>query len=146
MAGAAVVYKTKFQKTIALSSTEAEFVAAADAGKYALYLRSLLRDLGEAQDSAVVLYEDNVGAFLMADAGQPTPRTRHIAIKHFALLDWVENDLVRLQRIATAINSADNMTKANPRILFHRHNDIIMGKISPSRFEKVSSCFAYCVR
>ena len=146
MAGAAVVYKTKFQKTVVLSSTEAEFVAAADAGKYALCLRSLLHDLGEEQDSAVVLYEDNVGAFLMADAGQPTPRTRHIAIKHFALLDWVENNLVCLQRIAASINSADNMTKGNLRILFHRHNDIIMGKINPSRFEKVSSCFAYCVR
>ena len=136
----------KIQKKVALSSTEAEFVAAADAGKYDLYLQSLLHNLREEQDSAVILYEDNVGAFLMADAGQPTPRTRHIAIKHFALLDWVENNLVCLQRIAASINSVDNMTKANPRILFHRHNDIIMGKISPSRFEKVSSCFAYCVQ
>ena len=146
MAGAAVVYKTKFQKTVALSSTEAEFVAAADAGKYALYLRSLLKDLGEDQELAVVLYEDNVGAYLMADAGQPTTRTRHIDIKHFALLDWVENDMIKLQRIATSINSADNLTKSTPRIIFHRHNDIIMGKFNPKQFVNVRTCFAYRVQ
>ena len=72
MAGAEVVYKTKFQQTVAMLSTEAEFLAAADAGKYALYLRSILKDLGEDQQTAVVLYEDNMGAFLMVDAGQST--------------------------------------------------------------------------
>ena len=49
MAGAAVVYKTKFQQTVAMSSMEAEFVATADVGKYALCLRSLLKDIGEDQ-------------------------------------------------------------------------------------------------
>ena len=78
MSGAAVVYKTKFQQTVAMLSTEAEFVAAADAGEYALYLRSLLKDLGEDQQSAVVLYKDNVGAYLMANTGQPTSCTQHI--------------------------------------------------------------------
>ena len=55
MAGAAVVYKTKFQQTVAMPSTEAEYVAAADTGKYALYMRSLLKYLGEDQQTAVVL-------------------------------------------------------------------------------------------
>ena len=90
-----------------------------EAGKYALYLQSLLNFLDEPQQHATILYEDNVGAFLMADAGQPTPCTRHIDIKHFALLDWVEEDLVKLQKIATSLNSADNMTKLNVHILVH---------------------------
>ena len=59
MTGAAVVYKTKFQRTVAMSSTEAEFVAASEAGKYALYLCSLLNDLDEPQQHALILYEDN---------------------------------------------------------------------------------------
>ena len=75
MASAAVVYKTQIQQTVAMSSTEAEFIAAADAEKYALYLRTLLKDLGEDQQSSLVLYEDNVGAYLMAEAGQPISRT-----------------------------------------------------------------------
>ena len=42
VAGAAVVYKTNYQKAVALSSTEAEFVSASDAGKLALYVGPLL--------------------------------------------------------------------------------------------------------
>ena len=50
----------KIQQTVALSSTEAEFAASSDAGKYALYIRSILEDLDESQESLTVLYIDNV--------------------------------------------------------------------------------------
>ena len=46
MAGAAVIYKTKFQQTVSMSSTETEFVAASETGKFALCLLSLLTELG----------------------------------------------------------------------------------------------------
>ncbi len=39
---------------------------------------------------ATKLFEDNNGALMMANAQQPTKCTRHIEIKHFTLLDWVE--------------------------------------------------------
>ena len=94
----------------------------------------------------VVLYEDNIGAYLMADAGQPTTITRHIDIKHFAMLNWVKEDMIRLQQIATIINSADNLTKLTPRMIFHRHNNIIMGKFNPKQFKSIQSCFTYHVR
>ena len=42
LAGSAVLYKTQYQAIIALSSTEAEFIAACEAGKYLLYLRTIL--------------------------------------------------------------------------------------------------------
>ena len=45
-----------------MSSTEAEFVAAADAGKIALYLRSILAEVGIPKINATILYEDNMGA------------------------------------------------------------------------------------
>ena len=80
LAGATVVYKTWFQSTIALSSTEAEFVAASDARKMALYLHTLLEELGVPHNEVVLLYNDNDGTFLMADAGKPTQQTRHIDI------------------------------------------------------------------
>ena len=146
LAGAAIVYKTRFQSTVALSSTEAEFVAASDAGKLALYLHSILDELGLDHNKAILLYEDNAGAFMMADAGKPTQRTRHIDIRHFALLDWVERDLIRLEQISTKLNTADVLTKSTPRIIFHRHNDILMGKLSPHSFAKILACFAYAVR
>ncbi len=93
LAGGVIGYKTKFQTVIAHSTTEAEFVAACDTAKMFLFFCSLLQDLGMNQEASTILFEDNSGVLLMANAQQPTQWTRHMDIKHFALLDWVEQDL-----------------------------------------------------
>jgi deoxyuridine 5'-triphosphate nucleotidohydrolase len=132
LAGGVVLYKTAFQATIAHSSTESEFTAAADAAKYILYLRTLLHEIGLSQEDATILYEDNQGALLMANAQKPTKRTRHMDIKVFALQDWVKRDLLNLQRINTSDNYSDAMTKSLGRTLFYRHMNFIMGRIVPA--------------
>ena len=142
-AGGAVGYKCKYQDTIAHSSTEAEFVAACDAGKMILFFRSLLHDLGYEQPDATILYEDNNGALMMANAQQPTKRTRHIDIKHFSLLDWVERDLLILKAISTSDNAADAMTKPLTKQLFYRHTDTLLGRRVPlplQRSKHLASC------
>ena len=70
-----------------------------------LYLRSILDEINVPQENATVMYEDNQGALLMANAGQPTRRTRHIDIREFALLDCIERDLVIIEHIVTSHNS-----------------------------------------
>jgi hypothetical protein len=131
-AGGAISYKSKFQEVIALSTTEAEFVAACDAAKMLLFFRSILDDIGLDQRHATVLYEDNTGALLMANAGQPTHRTRHMDIKHFSILDWVERDLLILNSIPTSDNASNAMIKLLPKQLFYRHFDSYMGRRIPS--------------
>ena len=133
-AGGVVGYKTKYQDTIALSSTEAEFTTACDAAKLILLFRSLMDDLNIPQNDATILYKDNKGALLMANAQQLTRRTHHMEIKKFALLDWVERDLLTLHSISTHNNAADTMTKALGRQLFYRHVDTIMGRRQPKQF------------
>jgi len=91
VAGGVAGYKTKFQNTIQLSSTEAEWVAACE---------------------AMVMYEDNHCALYMANAQQPSSRTRHIDIKTFALTEWLERDLILLKDIITTKNCAYHFTKA----------------------------------
>lgn len=135
-AGGAVGYKCKYQDTIAHSSTEAEFVAACDAAKMILFFRSLLFDLGYEQDDATILYEDNNGALMMANAQQPTKRTRHLDIKYFALLDWVERDLLILHSISTHDNLADALTKPLAKQLFYRHTDTLMGRRVPLKLQR----------
>ena len=135
-AGAVVAYKSKLQPTVALSSTEAEFAAASEAGKMILYLRSILDEINVPQENATTLYEDNDGALLMANAGQPTRRTRHIEIRQFALLDWVERDLLLLMEIASPDNCADPFTKPVGKTAFWKHYDILMGRKVPKFVEK----------
>jgi hypothetical protein len=131
MAGGVVAYKSKYQPTIALSSTEAEFTAASEAGKTTLYLRSILHELGFLQYLPTILYEDNTGALHMANAQQPTRRTRHMDTKTFALQDWVEHDQLEVAQIGTVNNISDAFTKALGRIKFYEQTDVLMGRRIP---------------
>jgi hypothetical protein len=67
----------------------------------------------------------------MANAGKPTPRSRHIDVKYYAIQEWVEKDLIILERIDTSLNMADHFTKPLGSILFYRHLDYIMGFVPP---------------
>jgi hypothetical protein len=139
IAGGIIAYKTKLQPAIANSTTEAEFMGGHYAGKMVLILRSIMYDLGIPQQAASIIYEDNDGATAMANEQKPTPRTRHMDIRYFALAEWVERDLMISERIHTSINEADHFTKVLNRILFYRHIDHIMGHIPPP----YSPCFDY---
>ena len=133
MSGAAVIYKTRYQRAVALSSTEAEFVSAADTGKQLLYVRSILSDLGLPLAGPTDLYvDDNTGAIFMIQAQAPTKRTRHVDITYFVLLHWSETQQLQAIPIKTDQNISDSMTKPTGRIKFHQHADIYMGRISPS--------------
>ncbi|KAL7479523.1 hypothetical protein ACHAW6_005251 [Cyclotella cf. meneghiniana] len=132
LAGGLATYKSRLWPTVALSSTEAEYMMANDADRISLYMRSILWDLGIPQEAATILYEDNDGATAMANAGKPTPCSHHIDIKYYALQEWCEHDLLVLNRVDTSINMADHFTKPLPRILCHRHCDFYMGFVPPT--------------
>jgi hypothetical protein len=106
-------------------------MTACDVGRMCLFVRSILWDLDIPQEAATIAYKDNDGCTLMANAQKPTPRTRHIDIKYFALCDWVKRNLIILERIDTSINLADHLTKTLSCILFHRHADYLLGHIPP---------------
>ena len=127
MTGAVVVYKTILQRVIALSSTEAEFYALSEAGKLALYVRSILGELGIDQHDATPIYEDNKGCLHMTQNQKPTTNTRHVDLRHFAVVDWVTQDLLMVKKISTKDNSSDTLTKSLSKILFYRHNDTLLG-------------------
>ena len=137
LAGGVVAYKVNLLPTVALSSTEAEFMEATQAGKLLLFCRSVLWDLSIPQTAATIAYEDNDACTSMANAQKPTSRTRHIDIKYHVLCQWVEQDLILLERIATSLNTADIFTKILGPLLFRRHCDYLMGRVPP----QYSACY-----
>ena len=68
----------------------------------------------------------------MANSSKPTRRTRHVELRHFALLDWTETDQLQLSPIATADNAADALTKALGPQSFTRHRCTLLGKRKPA--------------
>ena len=55
--------------------------------------------------------------------------------KHFAIQEFVEEDLVVLEYIKSQHNSADTLTKPLARTAFYKHNDVIMGRIPPKYYK-----------
>ncbi|KAL7538057.1 LOW QUALITY PROTEIN: hypothetical protein ACHAXR_008252 [Thalassiosira sp. AJA248-18] len=102
-----------------------------------LFVRSVMWDLGVPQCSASIAYEDNDACTAMANAQKPTPRARHMDIKHRVLCEWVERDLIKLERVDTTLNMADHFTKQLGPLLFYRHTDYILGHVPP----QYSHCF-----
>jgi hypothetical protein len=78
MCGAPVVWRSTFQKTVALSSTEAEYMALSECVKECVWLRRLLKDMGSEQVDPTVIYEDNQGAMALAkNVGNQARTKRH---------------------------------------------------------------------
>ena len=119
-------------------------MAAYDTGKMILFVRSILWDLEIPQEAATILYEDNDACTAMGNAQKPTPRTRHMDIKYFSLCEWVDRDLMHLERIDTSISMSDHCTKLLNRALFHRHADFLLGHVPPM-YSPVTSQLLACI-
>jgi hypothetical protein len=104
-------------------------MAACDVGRMSLFIRSILWDLDIQQEAATIAYEDNDECTAMGNALKPTTRTWHIDIKFFALCNWIERNLIHLERINTSINIANHLTKPLSQILFHWHANFLLGHV-----------------
>ena len=95
---------------MALSTTEAEYIALAEAVKEALWLKGILEELGFKQEQ-VVVHCDSQSAIHLSKNIVFHERTKHIDVKLHFLRDIVAKGMVKVNKIATEINPADIMTK-----------------------------------
>jgi hypothetical protein len=111
LAGASVTWKARVQPTVALSTTESEFLAASDTCRLGLFIRAVLAKILQPQHTATTVYEDNDACQMVADSTAPTRQMRHISIRVFALQDWTERNLISLTACASNANASGMFTK-----------------------------------
>jgi hypothetical protein len=112
--GGAISWASKKQPTVALSSTEAEYMAVSDASRHAIWLRSFLSELGFPQDSSTLIHVDNKGSIDLALNPVHHKRTKHIDIRHHFIRQCIEDRTIELVQVPTSENSADVLTKNLP--------------------------------
>jgi hypothetical protein len=122
-AGGAITWKSKKQSIVALSSTEAEYVALAEAGREACWLRNLYGELGFTQTTPTIIRADNEGSIAMAGGIQFHPRSKHIKLRHHWIRDLVADDTVQINACRDPQQTADVLTKALPKPKFIRHRE-----------------------
>ena len=84
ISGGPVSWQSRMQTTVALSSIEAEYMAASAATQEALWQTRLLLQLGMRVDLPITLYEDNKSAIMFADHPGDHRTTKHIDKVNFA--------------------------------------------------------------
>lgn len=120
LGGAAISWESKKQTSVALSSTEAEYIAAAHAAKEAVWLRRLLTELGLDTSHPTTLHIDNQSAIAIARNPEFHDRTKHIQVRYHFLLQVVESGDIALEYIPTGDQIADVLTKGLAR---EKHED-----------------------
>ncbi|KAH9778820.1 Integrase catalytic domain-containing protein [Citrus sinensis] len=108
--GCLVNWKATLQHVVALSTTEAEYTAATEAVKEALWLQGLMRELGVKQKT-VTVYCDSSSALHLCRNPAHHERTKHIDIKLHFIRNEVSKGAVKMSKVHTDENPADMLTK-----------------------------------
>ena len=112
--GTAVSWISRLQKVVALSTTEAEYVAATEANKEMIWLQYFLKELGQTQEDSP-LYTDSQSAIHLAKNSAFHSRTKHIQLRYHFIRIVLEEGQLRLEKIHTSENPANMFTKAVPQ-------------------------------
>lgn len=113
LAGAAVTWSSKLQSIVALSTAEAEYIAAAAAVRELTWLKRMCAEVGVGGSKAVVLYTDNEASRKIANqsSGSVSARTKHVDIPYHKVREAVTHEVVKLLHVASKDNAADVLTK-----------------------------------
>ena len=112
--GTTVSLVSKIQSVVALSTTEAEYVAATKASKEMIWLQRFMGELGKEHDMGT-LYSDSQSAIHLAKSSAFHSRTKHIQLKYHFIRSVLENGELKLEKIHTSKNPTDMLTKGVTR-------------------------------
>ncbi|GJX56819.1 retrotransposon protein, putative, ty1-copia subclass [Tanacetum coccineum] len=112
--GGAVDWKSTKQSIFTTSSTHAEYIAAFDASKEAVWIRKFIYGLGVVPtiEEPINMYCDNTGAIAIAKDHGVTKGARHFCVKVHYLRETIEMGDVRIEKVDTDDNLADPFMKA----------------------------------
>ena len=141
LGGTPVLWSSKLQTEIALSTTESEYIACSQGMRALVPLRELMKEISDVfgvkrteQSKVSTVFQDNNGALTLCNAEFPnmTPRTKHIGVKYH----WFRSHLKRTGsekagivavRVDTLLQKADMFTKPLVRALFEIQRKMLMG-------------------
>lgn len=116
--GAAITWSSQRQQSVALSTTEAEFMAACAATKEVIWIKQLLCDIGEYKQGFVCLNIDNQSAINVIKNSEFHKRCKHIDIKYNFVKEKYNEKIITLNYVSTDHQFADIFTKALSRDRF----------------------------
>lgn len=128
MGGGPAAWRSTKQQSVALSSTEAEYMGQTMAATQVMWTRGLLKELqieGTIPKDATVIYADNQGAIKLAQNPIFQRRSKHIAVRYHYTRDLIEQNEIDLEYKNTKEMIADGLTKPLGDIAFKRFVNLL---------------------
>src|SRR5579871_329988 len=115
-AGRAISWSSKLQETVALSSTESEYMAATQASREVIWFGKLLQEIGYSQDRGItIILADNQRSINLAKNPTQHARMKHIDIQHYFIREKVKEKKIELVYCSTDDIVANMLTKSVTR-------------------------------
>ena len=121
--GGAVSWKSSKQDTVADSTTEAEYIAASEAAKEAVWIRNFVSELGvvPSASSPMDLYCDNSGAIAQAKEPRSHKKAIHLLRRYHLIREIINRGDVQVCKVHMDQNVADPLTKPLPQPKHEAH-------------------------
>ena len=126
--GAKISWKSKAQRGVTLSSSEAEFVALSEAAKEIKFIVQVLISMGIPVRLPVICRVDNIGAIFMAENVSTSQRTKHIDTRYHFVREFVEEGFIKIIFVRTKENRSDGFTKNVTGEIYDAHVHTFMAE------------------
>lgn len=107
-----ICWPSKKQAIITLSTTEAEYVAAASCACQGVWIRKILKQLGQEQKKGTLILCDNSSSIKLSKNPVMHGRCKHIDVRYHFLRDLVKEEIVSMEYCSTQEQLSDIITKA----------------------------------
>lgn len=123
--GSPICWESKKQSCIALSSTEAEYIAMCNATKEAVYLLRLFDEIGANEKYPITIYNDNQSAQKLIKNQVYHSRSKHIDMRYHYVREIFNQGIVNFEYQQTDEMCADILTKSLSKIKHSKFRSMI---------------------
>ena len=135
LGGCPLVWKSKLQTLIAVSTMEAEYIALSMCMRELIPLKRILAELNgvfnfelEGALTKSTVFEDNASAVQLATVPKMTPRSKHIALHYHFFRKFIGDGIVEVKHVSTDLQIADIFTKGLGDTKFEKLRKLLMGR------------------
>jgi intein-encoded DNA endonuclease-like protein len=116
-----ISWKSKGQRGVVLSSTEAEYVALSETVREIKFVLQVLESLMIKIDYPIIVRVNNVGAIFLANNKTTNERTKHVDIRHHFVREFIEDGIIKIVFVRSKENESDIFTKNLTGDGYERH-------------------------
>ncbi len=127
-----ISWRSKSQRSVTLSSTEAEYVAITDYAKETLFMKQVLEFLNVEVKLPIMVHVDNIGAIFLANNKVTSQCTKHIDVRYHFIREYIEQGVVKIIFVKPKDNDADLFTKNLSYENFNKHAEKLVEKVDIS--------------